>query len=98
MRIFTEQTLKRFSEDYPESKTAIQEWIKIVKKADWNNFADVKNTFNTVDSVGNGRFVFDIKGNDFRIVAIIRFTIKFIYIRFVGTHKQYDNIKDIKNI
>lgn len=98
MRIFTEQTLKRFSEDFPESKTAIQEWVKIVKNADWNNFADVKNTFNTVDNVGNSRFVFNIKGNDFRIVAIIRFAIKFIYIRFVGTHKEYNKIKDIKNI
>jgi len=98
MRIFTEQTLKLFAEKHPESKTALQEWVKIVKKSEWTNFADVKNTFNTVDNVGNGRFVFNIKGNDFRLVAVIRFTIKFVYIRFVGTHKEYDNINDIKNI
>lgn len=98
MRIFTEQTLKQFSEDYPESKTALQEWVKIVKKSDWTNFADIKNTFNTLDNMGNSRFVFNIKGNDFRLVAVIRFTIKFVYIRFIGTHKEYDKRKDIKNI
>ncbi|TZF84013.1 type II toxin-antitoxin system HigB family toxin [Pedobacter sp. BS3] len=98
MRIFTEQALKLFAEKHPESKTALQEWVKIVKKSEWTNFADVKSTFNTVDNVGNGRFVFNIKGNGFRLVAVIRFTIKFVYIRFVGTHKEYDNINDIKNI
>jgi len=98
MRIFTEQTLKRFSEENPESKTALQEWIKTVKKSNWTNFAEVKNTSNTVDSVGNSRFVFNIKGNDFRLVAIIRFKIKFVYVRFIGTHPEYDKIKDIRNI
>ena len=98
MRIFTEQTLKAFTEKYPESKTALQEWVKTVKKSEWKSFAEVKKTFNTVDSVGNGRFVFNIKGNNFRLVAIIKFTIKFVYIRFIGTHGEYDNIGDIKNI
>ncbi|HMR85288.1 MAG TPA: type II toxin-antitoxin system HigB family toxin [Niabella sp.] len=98
MRIFTEQTLKQFSERHPEAKTALQEWAKIVKRSEWTNFADIKSTFNTVDNVGNGRYVFNIKGNSFRIVAVIRFQIQFVYIRFVGTHKEYDTVNDIKNI
>lgn len=54
--------------------------------------------FNSVDSVGNKRYVFNIKGNHYRIVAIILFVPKIVYIRFIGTHKGYDKIKDITNI
>ena len=61
-------------------------------------FADIKQTFNTVDYVGNDRYVFDIKGNTYRIVAIVLFINKKVYMRFVGTHEEYDKIKDIKNI
>lgn len=98
MRIFTEQTLKEYIVKVPESKTALQEWVAIVKKSEWKTFADIKNTFNSVDSVGNQRYVFNIKGNQYRLVAIIKFTIQFVYIRFVGTHTEYEKIKDIKNI
>ncbi|OPZ26586.1 MAG: mRNA interferase HigB [Bacteroidetes bacterium ADurb.BinA174] len=98
MRIFTEQTLKEYIIKVPESKIALQEWVSIVKKSEWKNFADIKNTFNSVDSVGNQRYVFNIKGNQFRLVVIIKFTIQFVYIRFIGTHAEYEIIKDIKNI
>lgn len=98
MRIFTEQTLKQYIEQVPESKTALQEWVSIVIKSDWKTFADVKRTFNSVDSVGNQRYVFNIKGNQFRLVVIFKFTIQFMYIRFIGTHAEYEKIKVIKNI
>lgn len=51
-----------------------------------------------MDAVGNQRYVFNIKGNDYRLIVLIQFTPKTIYIRFVGTHKEYDAIKDIQNI
>lgn len=98
MRIFTEQTLKEYIVKVPESKIALQEWVSIVKKSEWKTFADIKNTFNSVDSVGNQRYVFNIKGDQYKLVAIIKFTIQFVYIRFVGTHAEYEKIKDIKNI
>ncbi len=98
MRIFTEQRLKEYTNANPQSKTALQEWTEVVKRAEWRCFADIKKSFNSVDSIGNQRYVFNIKGNDYRLVVIIRFTIKFVYIRFIGTHKEYDNIKDITNI
>lgn len=60
--------------------------------------ADIKQTFNTVDYVGNDRYVFDIKGNNYRIVAIVLFINQKVYMRFIGTHKEYEKIKDIKNI
>ena len=97
MRIFTEQTLKEFSQKHPEALTALQDWKQKVIKSSWKCFADVKKTFNSVDNVGNQRYVFNVKGNDYRIVAVIKFTIQFVYIRFVGTHAEYSKI-DCKDI
>ena len=97
MRIFTEKTLKEYIEIHSDAKTAIQEWVDIVKRSEWTCFADVRRTFNSADAVGNQRYVFNIKGNCYRIVAVIKFTIKFVYIRFVGTHSEYDRI-DCRNI
>lgn len=97
MRIFTEQTLKEYIEKHPESKVALQEWVTIVKRSEWTCFADVKATFNSVDNVGNQHYVFNIKGNNYRLVVVIKFTIKFVYIRFIGTHKEHDKI-DCRNI
>ena len=98
MRIFTEQTIKEFADKVPDSKIALQEWVSIVKKSEWTSFSDIKNTFNSVDNVGNQRYVFNIKGNNYWLIAIIKLTVKFVYIRFIGTHQEYDRIKDIQNI
>lgn len=57
----------------------------------------MKKTFNSVDAVGNDRYVFNIKGNNYRIVAMIFFDIRTIYIRFVGAHKEYDKV-DCKTV
>ena len=92
MRIFTEQVLKEYIAVRPEVKTALQEWVMIVKQSQWTCFADIKATFNSVDSIGNQPYVFNIKGNKYRLVVVIKFTIKFVYIRFIGTHTEYDKI------
>ena len=92
MRIFTEQALKEYAENHPDSKVALQEWTTIVKRSKWTCFADIKKTFNSVDNVGNQHYVFNIKGNNYRLVVVIKFTIQFVYIRFIGTHKEYDKI------
>lgn len=92
MRIFTEQSLKEYSEKHPDVRTALQEWVTVVKRSEWRCFADVKAIFNSVDNVGNQHYVFDIKGNNYRLVVVIKFTIKFVYVRFIGTHEEYDRI------
>lgn len=97
MRIFTEQALKEFVEKHPASRTALQVWSKAVKKSEWKNFADIRKTFNSVDAIGGQRYVFNVKGNEYRIVAVIKFTIGFLYVRFIGTHSEYDKI-DSKTI
>lgn len=98
MRIISKSTLVNYYTKVPQSKTALEEWYEKTKKSEWTCFADIKNTFNSVDAVGNQRYVFNIKGNDFRLVVLIQFTPKTVYIRFVGTHREYDAIKDIQNI
>ena len=92
MRIITEEPLKLYIELHPDCKTALQDWVKKVKAATWQNFADVKKTFNSADNVGNQRYVFNIRGNNHRLVVVIKFTIQWVYIRFIGTHAEYDKI------
>ncbi len=97
MRVITEEPLKNYIDRFPDTRTALQAWLKTVKSAQWSNFADVKKDFNSVDNVGNQHYVFNIRGNNHRLVVVIKFTIKWIYIRFIGTHAEYDKI-DASNI
>ena len=92
MRIITEEPLKDYIARYPDTRVALQDWVKVVKSAKWKNFADIKKSFNSVDSVGNQHYVFNIKGNQHRLVVVIKFTISWVYIRFIGTHAEYDKI------
>ena len=80
------------------AKDALEDWYTKTEDAQWNNFADIRNTFNSVDSVGNQHYVFNIKGNDFRLVVVIKFTPQLVFIRFVGTHAEYNKITDISNL
>lgn len=98
MRLIKKAVIIDFYSKHPTSKTPLEDWYKTAKSATWADLNDIKKNFNSVDFVGNRRYVFNIKGNDFRLVAIILFKSKTIYIRFIGTHPQYDKIKDIKNI
>ncbi len=98
MRIIARSTLIAFYQKEPQAKIALEEWYKKVSRANWSCFADMKNSFNSVDNVGNQHYVFNIKGNDYRLIVVIKFTPKTVYIRFVGTHTEYEKIQDIKNI
>ena len=98
MHVISFKKLRDFFTKEPNSKVGLQDWFKRAKKSDWSNFADLKNTFNSADNIGNDRYVFNIKGNHYRIVAIVRFNFKKIYIRWVGKHKDYDNLKNIDKL
>ena len=98
MRIIARSTLVAYYTMNPQSKVALEDWYNKTKEANWQCFADIKRTFNSVDSVGNKRYVFNIKGNDFRLIVLIKFTVSHVFIRFVGTHAEYDRINDIQNI
>ena len=98
MRIVTYKRIKVFSDKHADAETPLNFWYHTITANKWNNLNELKRTFNSVDYVGNHRYVFNIKGNDYRLVAIISFNAQKIYIRFIGTYKEYDKIKDIKNI
>lgn len=89
MRIVTHKTITSFYAKHANSKTALEEWYVKASKADWTCFGDIRASFNSVDSIGNNRFVFNIKGNDYRLVAIVLFQVKIVYVRFIGTHAAY---------
>ena len=92
MRIFVYRTLVEYYTQYPDTKAALEDWYNKTKEVEWRNFADMKRTFNSVDAIGNRRFVFNIKGNTYRLVAVVLFIPKYVYIRFIGTHAEYDKI------
>lgn len=92
MHIISRKKLTDYYQDHPLSKVALEEWFTRTKASNWTCFADIKNTFNSVDSVGNRHYVFNIKRNDFRLIVVIHFIPGKVYIRFVGTHAEYDKI------
>ena len=98
MRIIAKRTLVDFYTQHSDARTSLEEWHKKTKEAKWNGFSDVKKTFRSADSVGNGRFVFNIKGNNYQLIALILFKTGMVYVRFLGTHSEYDGIADIKTI
>lgn len=97
MVIISKAKLIEFYQTENKAKELLLQWYNITLLSDWQDFHSIKQTFNSVDSVGNDRFVFNIGGNKYRIVAMIHFNKRTIYLRFVGTHKQYDKI-DCKTI
>lgn len=92
MVVISWATLRDFYQIHADAKTALEEWYDTVDEADWSNLSDIKQTFNSVDYVGNDRYVFNIKGNKYRLVALIFFKSRTVFIRFVGTHAAYDKI------
>jgi len=97
MRIITFRKIKEFSLVYSDADVALREWYNKTQKGEWSCFADIKKSFNSVDSVGNNRFVFNIKGNNYRLIAIVLFKMKTVYIRYIGTHRDYERV-DVANI
>ena len=98
MRIVARSTLVVYYTENPQAKSALEDWYEKTRHAEWSNYADMKKTFNSVNAVGNQHYVFNIKGNDDCLVVVVQFTPHRVYIRFIGTHSEYDKIEDIKNI
>lgn len=97
MRIIAIGTLRAFWKNHPDAKRPLSEWYFKVDAARWHSFADLKKDFPAADYVGNQHYVFNIKGNRYRLVVAVKYTPALVYIRFVGTHEEYGSIhaKDI---
>ncbi|MBQ0061532.1 MAG: type II toxin-antitoxin system HigB family toxin [Bacteroidaceae bacterium] len=94
MRIVSHKTLKVFFETpgNEDAKIALERWYQIVEEAEWHSFADIKQDFGSVDYVGNQHYVFNISGNKYRLIVVIKFVMGYVFIRFVGTHNDYNKI------
>lgn len=96
MVIISKAILVEFGIKHADAIDPLNKWYEETRKADWKSFSEMKNTFNSVDSVGNDRYVFNIKGNDYRMVVMLFFDVRTVFIRFIGTHKEYTKI-DCRN-
>ena len=95
MRILAKSTLRKFWESnsqYADAMGQLQAWYQEVEQADWKNPHQIKEQFRNASVLKGGRAVFNICGNKYRLIVKINFESKIVYIRFIGTHKQYDAI------
>ncbi len=98
MNVIAIKSLRDFWEQYPDAETDLKSWHKTITKKDYSNPNELIHDFPTADIVGNNRVVFNICHNKYRLIVVFRYKIKTVFVRFIGTHKQYDNIEKIKEI
>jgi len=95
LRIIALSTLKSFWATNPEYADAVEPilaWYQFALAADWQSPADVKRDFGSASILKDGRVVFNLAGNKYRLVVWINYYYRVVYIRFIGTHKQYNRI------
>jgi len=91
-RIFAKSTLRQFWEKKPDSEQHLKTWYDTAMNSNWKTPNDVKQTYSNASILKEGRVVFNIKGNDYRLVVKFNYEKQWIFIRFIGTHKEYDKI------
>ena len=96
-RIFAKSTLKLFWSLHPDSEQYLKTWYDTAMHANWKTPNEVKRTYTNASILQNGRIVFNIKGNNYRLIVKFNFEKQWAFIRFIGTHDEYDNI-DVNNI
>ncbi|MFQ4134971.1 type II toxin-antitoxin system HigB family toxin [Nodosilinea sp. PGN35] len=92
MRILSRSTLRSFWESHPDVEEALKAWYYEASHARWRSPADIKNAHRNASILGNNRVVFNIKGNRYRLIVSIRYDTGIIFIRFIGTHGEYDKV------
>lgn len=96
MRVIAKSRLREFWQRCPDAEGPLLAWFREVEREDWNSPAKVKEKYRSASFVGN-RVVFNIKGNTYRLVVLINYSLRIVFIRFIGTHKEYDaiNVKEV---
>jgi len=92
MNITQRHILTEFADKHPDAVNAINNWARYVEKAEWKNHNELKSDYPSADYVKNSRYVFNIRGNNYRLVVVVVFFAGEINIRFAGTHKEYEKI------
>ena len=92
MHLVSLPPLLTFMTKHPTAKQSVLAWCDEVKKAEWTSPADIKNQHASASILKNRRVVFSIKGNDFRLIVAVAYNTGFVFVKFIGTHQQYDAI------
>ena len=92
MKIWDKELLDKYIIKHTDVKIALQQWIDMVEEAEWKSHNDLKKDFPSADYVGNSRYVFNIRGNNHRLVTVVVFVTGIFKIRFIGTHAEYDRV------
>ena len=91
-RIFAKSTSRKFWEKHPDSEQYLKTWYETATSSNWKSPNDVKNSYAHASILKDGRIVFNIKGNDYRLVVKFRFDKQLCFVRFIGSHSDYDKI------
>jgi len=91
-RIIAKRTLREFWEHHPDAEQHLKTWYDTVRKANWKSSNDVKRTYGNASIIGGNRVIFNIRGNHYRLVVKFNYERGWAFIRFIGTHREYDHI------
>ncbi|MEY2343318.1 type II toxin-antitoxin system HigB family toxin [Acidithiobacillus sp. IBUN Pt1247-S3] len=92
MRVIAVSTLRNFWERHPDAEQPLKAWYAEAASATWTQPADIKAQYRSASVLQNRRVVFNIKGNDYRLIVAVAYKLQIVYVKFVGTHKEYDAV------
>ncbi|RAR50645.1 UNVERIFIED_CONTAM: mRNA interferase HigB [Acidovorax defluvii] len=92
MRVIAVSTLRAFWERYPDAEQPLKAWYEEATSSTWTQPADINAQYRSATVLKNGRVVFNIKDNDYRLIVAIAYKLQIVYVKFVGTHKEYDAV------
>jgi mRNA interferase HigB len=92
MNVISKRTLIKFYEKHPQAKIPLEVWHADTRKAEWKIPEDIKKNYSTASFLEDNRIIFNIKGNDYRLIVHIDYMRKIVRIKFIGTHSEYDKI------
>lgn len=90
MRVISKKTLTNFGSNHPDAQSALESWYQEAEKASWKEPAEIKEQYRSASILKDSRIVFNICGNKYRLTVKVNFKFSIVYIRFIGTHKEYD--------
>lgn len=92
MRVIAVSTLRAFWERHPDAEQPLKAWYQEATHASWDQPADIKAQYRSASVLKNRRVVFNIKGNDYRLIVSVAYRFQAVYVKFVGTHAEYDRV------
>jgi mRNA interferase HigB len=96
LRVIAKKVLREFCFKHPDSEQQLKSWYNEAEKAVWKNTHDIKEEYPSASILGDNRIIFNIKGNNYRLIVRINFQYQMVWIRFIGTHSEYDRIDALK--